>query len=96
MLSMKAIKRPVEVDAWKLDSSIFLYEPIDPSVPVWVKEGIEKGKLKYDEVYNDWSVISLEGLMVAKDGDYVIRGVKGELYPCRGDIFEETYEVIGP
>ena len=94
MLSMKVIKKPVEVDAWKLDSSVLLYEPKDPDVPGWVWDSIEKGKLKYDEVYNDWSVISLEGLMIAKDGDYVIRGVKGELYPCRGDIFEETYEIV--
>lgn len=30
--------------------------------------------------------------MVAKDGDYIIKGVKGEIYPCKADIFEETYE----
>lgn len=35
-----------------------------------------------------WDVI------VAGPGDYVIRGVKGEYYPCRGDIFEQTYEPV--
>lgn len=40
------------------------------------------------------SVDTLEGTMRGGHGDYVIRGVKGEYYICRGDIFEETYEVI--
>lgn len=33
-----------------------------------------------------------EGVMVAHENDYVIRGVAGELYPCKPDIFEQTYE----
>ena len=35
---------------------------------------------------------TLEGLMTARQDDFVIRGVKGELYPCKPDIFEQTYE----
>lgn len=35
---------------------------------------------------------TLEGVMTAQPGDYVIRGVQGELYPCKPDIFEATYE----
>jgi len=35
---------------------------------------------------------TLEGVMHANPGDWVIRGVKGELYPCKPDIFEATYE----
>lgn len=38
-------------------------------------------------------IVTLEGTMVASVGDYVIRGVKGEFYPCKPDIFEQTYEV---
>lgn len=37
---------------------------------------------------------TLEGDMVASLGDYIIRGVKGEYYPCKPDIFEETYEEV--
>lgn len=37
-------------------------------------------------------VTTLEGVMSAKRGDWIIRGVKGELYPCKPDIFEQTYE----
>lgn len=37
-------------------------------------------------------ISTLEGVMEAQAGDYVIRGVAGEFYPCRKDIFEATYE----
>lgn len=36
-------------------------------------------------------VPTLEGTMVAQEGDWIIRGIRGEFYPCRGDIFDETY-----
>ena len=37
---------------------------------------------------------TLEGKHKAKIGDWIIKGVKGELYPCKPDIFEQTYEVL--
>jgi hypothetical protein len=39
-------------------------------------------------------IITLEGTMRADVGDWIIRGVKGELYPCKPDIFAETYEQV--
>ena len=38
---------------------------------------------------------TLEGVMTARLGDYVIKGVNGEFYPCKPDIFHKTYELIG-
>ncbi len=37
---------------------------------------------------------TLEGIMTGKGGDYIIKGVQGELYPCKPDIFETTYELV--
>lgn len=37
---------------------------------------------------------TLEGTMHASPGDWIIRGVKGEIYPCKPDIFETTYEAV--
>lgn len=37
---------------------------------------------------------TLEGIMQAKPGDYIIKGVQGEFYPCKPDIFEATYEEV--
>jgi hypothetical protein len=39
-------------------------------------------------------IATLEGVMWVKPGDWVIRGVAGEFYPCREDIFEATYEKV--
>lgn len=39
---------------------------------------------------------TLEGIMKASVGDYIIKGVKGEFYPCKPDIFEATYEKVEP
>ena len=40
------------------------------------------------------AIPTLEGLMMADENDWIIRGVKGELYPCKPDIFEATYEPV--
>ena len=37
---------------------------------------------------------TLEGIMEVSEGDYIIKGVKGEFYPCKPDIFEATYEEV--
>lgn len=37
---------------------------------------------------------TLEGTMIAESGDYIIKGVKGEIYPCKPDIFIATYEAL--
>lgn len=37
---------------------------------------------------------TLEGVMTADKGDWIIKGVKGEFYPCKPDIFEATYEPV--
>ena len=42
----------------------------------------------------DLIISTLEGDMSASTGDYIIKGVKGEFYPCREDIFDMTYETV--
>ena len=37
---------------------------------------------------------TLEGTMMANVGDWIIKGVNGEFYPCKPDIFEKTYEIV--
>jgi hypothetical protein len=40
------------------------------------------------------NITTLEGTMLARQGDYIIKGVNGEFYPCKPDIFEKTYEKV--
>ena len=76
-------KKPVAVDAWLFDGSWSSAQPIVKQCAgaSWSDHG--KGEIAID---------TLEGTMRAMPGDYVIRGTKGEFYPCKPDIFAETYE----
>lgn len=44
--------------------------------------------------WRDMIIPTLEGEMTASPGDYIIKGVQGEFYPCKPDIFEQTYEPV--
>jgi hypothetical protein len=52
------------------------------------------GKVKIDPVSLDMLIITWEGTMRASKGDWIIKGVKGEFYPCKPDIFADTYEEV--
>lgn len=43
-------------------------------------------------VHTPWSIPTLEGIMTADIGDYIIEGVRGEFYPCKPDVFAKSYE----
>lgn len=66
--------------------------------PEWLLEAFITGVLYYDiehnELGDDLHVKSLEGDHHVSNGDYIIRGVKGELYACKPDIFRQTYEEV--
>lgn len=40
------------------------------------------------------TISTLEGVMTANAGDWILKGIKGEFYPCKNDIFEATYEAV--
>lgn len=89
----KYIKKPVEINATHfIERDFEHWEP-------WVQEGYNNKKWGYQfdpstGVPNGFYVDTLEGKMCGGQGDYLIQGVRGEFYPCRGDIFEETYERV--
>ncbi len=49
---------------------------------------------KYKDYINELKIATLEGEMNVSVGDWVIKGIKGEFYPCKPDIFEKTYERV--
>ena len=59
--------------------------------PDWLTEALGKTIL-YFGTPDKLDFVTLEGKIYADVGDWIIRGVKGELYPCKPDIFKETYE----
>lgn len=77
---MKYRKKPVVIDAFREGTE----------APDWFL-GERYSKWKYD-ADGRLVCLTLEGLLRVSPGDWIIRGVKGELYPCKPDIFEATYE----
>ena len=79
---MKYRKKPVEVEAIRYTGNNIA----------------EIGEFSgaYEVTYNQGQlyIYTLEGTMRAERGDYIIKGIKGEIYPCKPDIFIETYEKV--
>lgn len=75
---MKYIKKPVEVEAvqWNGENAEEVLEFTNRTAE------FKNGEMK---------ILTLEGTMTVSVGDYIIKGVKGEVYPCKPDIFEATY-----
>ncbi|MHC6175446.1 hypothetical protein [Glutamicibacter sp. X7] len=88
---MQFRKKPVVIEAMQLTGSnreeIFKWAssrtPLGRVVPAVPKA----------DTIDQMLIHTLEGTMTADPGDWIIRGVQGEFYPCKPDIFEQTYEV---
>ncbi|WP_443091800.1 hypothetical protein ACTU3M_10460 [Bacillus subtilis] len=81
-------KKPIEVEAFLFD-----HEPI----PKWFKDACEL--FGYTTYCNNGYIDSIEihypvNDVTFKRGDYVIRGIEGEVYPCDPDIFKKTYDEV--
>lgn len=64
-------------------------------LPLWLAAELgKKVKLFRKSSHYYLSIETLEGRMYIKPGDYIVRGVKGELYGCDAEIFEETYDKV--
>lgn len=81
---MKYRKKPVVIEAVQWDGNIM------SEFPDWITQALEDNTLF--GMGNDVIISTLEGEMTASPEDYIIKGVNGELYPCKPDIFEKTYE----
>lgn len=80
-------KKPVVIDAWQFDAPMFQKQP------AWFGHAMMAGKMFYQGGEHPYYTIkTLEGEMRANPGDWIVRGIKGELYPCKPDIFAATYE----
>ena len=85
MQARKYRKKPVVVEAMKYDGYNY------PSVQDWIAGECNMWPA-WIHNYGPFEIDTLEGIMTVSVGDYVIKGVKGEFYPCKPDIFEQTYE----
>jgi len=84
-------KLPVVIEALPLLWSTWS-EMADFAGVGWLGEGKPGGRVDNEHLSLD--IPTLEGLVHASEGDMIIKGVNGELYPCKPDIFAKTYESV--
>lgn len=80
-------KKPVVIEAFRWTGGHDQTED-----PEWIINRIKMGQVSFAD--GRMYIKTLEGVMAADSGDYVIKGVQGEIYPCKPDIFEQTYEQV--
>jgi hypothetical protein len=78
-------KKPVVIEAFQNVTGMAA------TITEWMGRENEGNLFSFDERSN-FRIVTLEGEMIAGKGDWIIKGVKGEFYPCKPDIFEATYE----
>lgn len=96
---MKYRKKPVIIEAFRYDGDLINREG-KYYIPEWAAEAHKNGVLYFAEDHQsslpyELFIKTLEGDMKVSVGDYVIQGIKCEIYPCKPDIFEQTYEQSG-
>ena len=90
---MRYRKRPIEIEAFQLNERGLVGEE-------WFWNAVTRNDIithnfgKYHTTPAWCEIKTLEGTMVARTGDYIIKGVNGEIYPCKADIFEKTYDEV--
>lgn len=90
-------KKPVVIEAFKYDGDL-MNSKGEYYIPDWAVEAYTRGDMYFDSFEStspptELFIKTLEGIHHASVGDYIIKGVKGEFYPCKPDIFEQTYEL---
>jgi hypothetical protein len=86
-------KKPVVIDAWQ-----WLFSPKQDETPSWVTDALwlwpKVGGIAFEPDKDRIAIATLEGVMTASPGDFIIKGIKGEIYACKPDIFEATYDAV--
>jgi hypothetical protein len=87
---MKYRKKPVVIEAMQLSNLNYM------QVKQWINDSNVTSNPAYLASGKTFAIgiHTLEGEMKAELGDWIIKGVKGEFYPCKPDIFQQTYELV--
>lgn len=85
-MAKKYRKRPVVIEAVEWDGRSGTISPLAP-----FENATKSPEVKADGTLD---ITTLEGVMTAEIGDYVIKGVQGEIYPCKEHTFASTYEPV--
>lgn len=96
---MKYRKKPVVIEAiqWNGQNHREMFDFLTnyEKTNEYMSASGENFYIDHEKVSGGLIIKTLEGEHIAAIGDYIIKGVKGEFYPCKPDIFEQTYEKVG-
>ena len=81
---MKYRKKPVIIEAFQEGKEC----------PMWFIKASLSGDIWYNKASGKLTIRTLEGDIGVSKGDWIVQGVNGEIYPCKPDIFEKTYEKV--
>lgn len=87
---MKYRKKPVIIEAVQHTGS----SSVAAAIQKWMQGEEYKAPVVQTRDIRPMEIPTLEGVMIASPGDWIIKGVNGEFYPCKPDIFEKTYEEV--
>ena len=87
----KYMKKPIAIDAWQID---LLEMQNAGNYPVWVNMAWHNNKIEPNFPARELGIHTLEGKMVAAEGDYLIMGPLGEFWFNKRHIFQEMYEEV--
>ena len=90
----KVRKKPIELEAFQLTEEMSKIESGYLIKEILKINGRSIYVVNLFGTFQDFRVQTLEGEMSCDIGDWIIKGVKGEIYPCRKDIFKETYDIL--
>lgn len=81
-------KKPIIIEAWKWNETQAMLDEIG------CKAMSCTGEVNNPDYVGDLRIETLRGTVGVRKGDYIIKGVKGEFYPCKPNIFQATYEPV--
>lgn len=87
---MKYTKKPIEVEALQWDGTHAGLQKIKALFPGLTTDQLAMTKDGLSIMY--WSIKTREGAHIVSKNDYIIKGVEGEIYPCKPSIFLKTYD----
>ena len=87
-------KKPVVIEALQFETNNEAGDKNMNEIVAFINQGKRADDRHGWHNGTDIMVQTLEGVMTANVGDYIIRGVKGEFYPCKPDVFDMTYEPV--
>lgn len=94
---IKARKKPIEIEAvkWTGENHREMFDFLENKSNEYISISGDNFYINHNKIEGGLIIKTLEGEHMASIGDYIIKGINGEFYPCKPDIFEKTYDIIG-